>query len=102
MRTGLRLPWVPDAAASAARTSHQFPLELSPPLTGADVVGHAERAVVDRFLATLHGGDGRRHQQMCKLADGAFAPGEQVAVPACNRKRPCSQSAQFPAQINCD
>ena len=29
-------------------------------------------------------------------------PFTALAVPACNRKRPCSQSAQFPAQINCD
>jgi len=25
-----------------------------------------------------------------------------LLVTACNRKQPCSQSAQFPAQINCD
>ena len=26
----------------------------------------------------------------------------RLDVTACNRKQPCSQSAQFPAQINCD
>ncbi|CZT26276.1 hypothetical protein PCPL58_p4088 (plasmid) [Pseudomonas cerasi] len=27
---------------------------------------------------------------------------EALLVAACNRKQPCSQSAQFSAQINCD
>ena len=65
--------------ASAALASHQFPLELPTPLAGAGVIGHAERAVVDRFLTAFHGDDGRRHQQVRQLADGAFATREQVA-----------------------
>lgn len=78
MRTAPRLLSGRDAAASAAQASHQFPLELSSPLAGAGVIGHAERAVVDRFLAALHGGNGRRHQQVRQLADGALAAREQV------------------------
>ena len=80
MRTGFAFFGGPDAAASAALASHQFPLELPPPLAGAGVIGHAERAVVDRFLAALHGGDGRRHQQVRQFADGALAACEQVAA----------------------
>ena len=45
--------------ASVALASHQFPLELPPPLAGTGVIGHAERAMVDRFLTALHGSDGR-------------------------------------------
>ncbi|CAM5208108.1 hypothetical protein OURE66S_03564 [Oligella ureolytica] len=65
--------------ASVALASHQFPLELPPPLAGTGVIGHAERAMVDRFLTALHGSDGRRHQQVRQLADGALAAREQVA-----------------------
>lgn len=90
MRTVLRLLWEPDAVASAVPASHQFPFELASPLAGAGVIGHAERAVVDCFLAALHGGDGRCHQQVRQLADSALAAGEQIAghVQRCNRGRP--------------
>ena len=51
-----------DRSAYAGRPYPDYPLELPPPLAGTGVIGHAERAVVDRFLTTLHGGHGRRHQ----------------------------------------
>src|SRR5699024_279259 len=35
--------------------------------------GHAECAMVDRFLAALHGDDGRRHQQVRQFPYGALA-----------------------------
>lgn len=79
MRTAPRLLSGRDAAASAAQASHQFPLELPPPLAGSGVNGHAERAMVDRFLAALHGDDGRRHQQVRQFPYGALAACEQVA-----------------------
>ena len=64
MRTRLRLPWEQDAAASVLPVSHQFPLELPTPLARAGVIGHAERAVIDRFFTAFQGGDRRRHQQV--------------------------------------
>lgn len=39
----------------------------------------AECAMVDRFLAALHGDDGRRHQQVRQFPYGALAACEQVA-----------------------
>ncbi|CTV17263.1 Uncharacterised protein [Escherichia coli] len=35
--------------------------------------------MVDRFLAALHGDDGRRHQQVRQFPYGALAACEQVA-----------------------
>ncbi len=50
--------------------------------------------MVDRFLAALHGDDGRRHQQVRQFPYGALAACEQVAshVQRGNWGRPAQRS----------
>lgn len=48
-----------------------------------------------RYRAFRRGKADERSERIRSLAD-------QLGVAACNRKRPCSQSAHFSAQISCD
>ncbi|MBX6432963.1 hypothetical protein K4L92_00140, partial [Pseudomonas syringae pv. tomato] len=58
----------------------------------------------DRYHAALQGHEAALKTLIsCTLRRSiAMTNMRTLSVAACNRKQPCSQSAQFSAQINCD